>query len=53
LASWNTNKLINTGRMFFGAESMLRTFPNLKETPKTTNWEENFNRAKPTKGARH
>jgi len=37
--------------MFMSAESMLKTFPNLKETPDTKNWRENFYRAKPTKGA--
>ena len=53
LENWNISNVKYVILMFLETDSMLRTFPNLKETPDTSNWKKNFNRAKPTKGARH
>ena len=53
LDSWDISKVESMEGMFEGAESMLRIYPNLNPTPKKISWEDNFNRAKPTKGAQH
>jgi hypothetical protein len=56
LSLWNTSSLvddIDAEDMFKEANKMQKTFCNLKDTPNVSNWNENFHRAKPIKGARY
>ena len=52
-SNWKVDNLEMCENMFEECDEMMKIFPKLEARPSMMFWEENFNRAKPTKGARH